>query len=132
MGNNEFFGRACESWRVRLTEGEFTHDNQVKLKAEAEKERTKLDPWKVAHFEPLWGVKHVPYEVDDGASSMSSSSPSSSTAASSLSPRDVAINTSTSTTTNTTTTFTEAHLSQLTKVVEHIANRKERRAERRA
>ncbi|CAL4174480.1 unnamed protein product, partial [Meganyctiphanes norvegica] len=128
--NNEFFGRACESWRVRLGEGEFIHDNQVKLKAEAEKERTKLDPWKVAHFEPLWGVKHVPYEVDDGSSSISSPSPSSSTAASSLSPRDPAINTTTSTTA--TTTFTDAHLAQLTKVVEHIANRKERRAERRA
>lgn len=47
--NNEFFARACESWRCRLGEGEFTHDNQVKLKVEAEKERTKLDPWKVKH-----------------------------------------------------------------------------------
>ena len=48
--NNEFFGRACESWRCRLGEGEFTHDNQIKLKVEAEKERTKLDPWKVKCF----------------------------------------------------------------------------------
>ncbi|XP_047737060.1 serine-rich adhesin for platelets isoform X2 [Hyalella azteca] len=55
--NNEFFGRACESWRCRLNAGEFTHDSQMKMKAEVEKERLKLDPWKVAHFEPVWGVK---------------------------------------------------------------------------
>ena len=45
--NNEFFARACESWRCRLSAGEFTHDNQMKLKVDAEKERSKLDPWKV-------------------------------------------------------------------------------------
>lgn len=53
--NNEFFARACLEWRERLAEGEFTPENQQKLKAEAEKEKSKLDPWKLKHFEPIWG-----------------------------------------------------------------------------
>ncbi|KAF6214597.1 hypothetical protein GE061_009340 [Apolygus lucorum] len=53
--NNEFFARACLDWRERLSEGEFTPENQAKLKAEQEKEKSKLDPWKLKHFEPMWG-----------------------------------------------------------------------------
>lgn len=53
--NNEFFARACLEWRERLSEGEFTPENQLKLKAEVEKEKSKLDPWKLKHFEPFWG-----------------------------------------------------------------------------
>lgn len=53
--NNEFFARACLEWRDRLDEGEFTPENQLKLRAEAEKEKSKLDPWKLKHFEPIWG-----------------------------------------------------------------------------
>ncbi|XP_021706586.1 polycomb protein Asx [Aedes aegypti] len=55
--NNEFFARACLEWRDRLSEGEFTPENQMKLKTEAEKEKSKLDPWKLKHFEPMWGDK---------------------------------------------------------------------------
>ncbi|XP_037944965.1 polycomb protein Asx isoform X2 [Teleopsis dalmanni] len=55
--NNEFFARACLEWRERLSEGEFTPENQVKLKTEAEREKNKLDPWKLKHFEPIWGEK---------------------------------------------------------------------------
>ncbi|RZC33013.1 ASXH domain containing protein [Asbolus verrucosus] len=53
--NNEFFARACLEWQDRLAEGEFTPENQQKLKLEADKERSKLDPWKLKHFEPIWG-----------------------------------------------------------------------------
>lgn len=55
--NNEFFARACLEWRERLSEGEFTPENQLKLKSEAEREKNKLDPWKLKHFEPIWGEK---------------------------------------------------------------------------
>lgn len=58
--NNEFFARACLEWRERLAEGEFTPENQIKLKSEAEKEKSKLDPWKLKHFEPIWGEKGFP------------------------------------------------------------------------
>lgn len=54
---NEFFARACLEWRERLAEGEFTPENQLKLRTEAEKEKIKLDPWKLKHFEPIWGDK---------------------------------------------------------------------------
>lgn len=53
--NNEFFARACLEWQDRLAEGEFTPENQQKLKLEADKERSKVDPWKLKHFEPIWG-----------------------------------------------------------------------------
>uniref|UniRef100_A0A182R0L0 DEUBAD domain-containing protein n=1 Tax=Anopheles farauti TaxID=69004 RepID=A0A182R0L0_9DIPT len=53
--NNEFFTRACHEWRDRLAEGEFTPETQLKLRLEAERERGKLDPWKLKHFEPMWG-----------------------------------------------------------------------------
>lgn len=57
--NNEFFARACLEWRERLSEGEFTPENQIKLKTEAEREKNKLDPWKLKHFEPYWGEKNA-------------------------------------------------------------------------
>eukprot|EP00057_Strongylocentrotus_purpuratus_P028837 XP_011683311.1 PREDICTED: putative Polycomb group protein ASXL2 isoform X1 [Strongylocentrotus purpuratus] len=58
--DNEFFARACTKWRERLASGEFTPESQTKLKAELDKERAKVDPWKTKHFEPVWGQSSVP------------------------------------------------------------------------
>lgn len=55
--NNEFFARACLEWQDGLSGGEFTPENQQKMKTEAEKEKSKIDPWKLKHFEPFWGEK---------------------------------------------------------------------------
>ncbi len=55
--SNEFFGRACQKWRDRLASGEFTPEFQQKIRAEAERDKGKLDPWKIKHFEPFWGCK---------------------------------------------------------------------------
>lgn len=55
---NTFFTRACLEWKERLADGEFTPENQLKLRSEAEKEKIKLDPWKLKHFEPIWGTKN--------------------------------------------------------------------------
>ncbi|XP_047544528.1 polycomb protein Asx [Vanessa atalanta] len=55
--NNEFFARACLEWQESLSGGEFTPENQQKMKSEAEKEKSKIDPWKLKHFEPFWGEK---------------------------------------------------------------------------
>ncbi|XP_026737764.1 polycomb protein Asx [Trichoplusia ni] len=55
--NNEFFARACIQWQDSLAGGEFTPENQQKMKTEAEKEKSKIDPWKLKHFEPIWGEK---------------------------------------------------------------------------
>lgn len=62
--NNEFFARACLDWQERLTEGEFTPENQQKLKTEADKERSRLDPWKLKHFEPIWGDRTLADDND--------------------------------------------------------------------
>ena len=45
--NNEFFSKACLEWRERLAQGEFTQENQMRLKQEEEKEQSKIDTWKV-------------------------------------------------------------------------------------
>lgn len=55
--NNEFFNRACIEWRDRLSNGEFTNEHQTKLRAEQEREKSKIDPWKAKNFEGIWGIK---------------------------------------------------------------------------
>ncbi|KAJ8306430.1 hypothetical protein KUTeg_016975 [Tegillarca granosa] len=55
--NNEFFAKSCEEWTQRLAEGEFTPENQLRLKQDEEKDQIKLDPWKTKHFEPVYGKK---------------------------------------------------------------------------
>lgn len=55
--NNEFFNRACIEWRERLAQGEFTNEHQTKLKAEAERDKSKNDPWKQKNFESVWGER---------------------------------------------------------------------------
>jgi len=45
--NNEFFAKSCQEWREKLTEGEFTPEQKYKNRLDAERERLKLDPWKV-------------------------------------------------------------------------------------
>ncbi|XP_055923635.1 polycomb protein Asx isoform X2 [Eupeodes corollae] len=77
--NNEFFARACLEWRERLSEGEFTPENQVKLKSEAEKEKNKLDPWKLKHFEPIWGDKISSRRYKTSSTSSDENTPSLST-----------------------------------------------------
>ncbi|GFW09610.1 polycomb protein Asx [Trichonephila clavipes] len=51
--SNEFFARACQEWKRRLQEGEFTPENQMKLKGEAERDHSKLDPWKDFAYEQI-------------------------------------------------------------------------------
>ena len=53
--SNEFFARSCQKWTERLAAGEFTPEFQQKIRAEAERDKGKLDPWKIKHFEPFWG-----------------------------------------------------------------------------
>lgn len=55
--NNEFFARACLEWQTSLSGGELTPESQQKMKTETEKEKSKIDPWKLKHFEPIWGEK---------------------------------------------------------------------------
>lgn len=69
--NNEFFARACLEWQDRLAEGEFTPENQQKIKLEADKERNKVDPWKLKHFEPIWGDRSITVTLDPSVSSSS-------------------------------------------------------------
>jgi additional sex combs-like protein len=52
--NNEFFAKACQEWRDQLSRGELTTEAVQKAKVDTEKERLKLDPWKVYKNEIAW------------------------------------------------------------------------------
>ena len=55
--NNEFFSKALQEWREQLGKGDLTPEAIQKCKTEDDREKAKLDPWKVKHFEPYWGTK---------------------------------------------------------------------------
>ncbi|XP_016657790.1 polycomb protein Asx isoform X2 [Acyrthosiphon pisum] len=57
--NNEFFAQACLEWTDRLSEGEFTPENQQKMKMDIDREKSKLDPFKLKYFEPIWGENRL-------------------------------------------------------------------------
>jgi hypothetical protein len=62
--NNEFFAKACQEWRERLVRGDFTPEAIQKNRSDYDSDRRRLDPWKVRHFEPLWGLKRV-YDLNN-------------------------------------------------------------------
>ncbi|KAM6960668.1 putative Polycomb group protein ASXL2 [Aplochiton taeniatus] len=52
--NNEFFTSAAQSWKERLSDGEFTPELQLRIRQEIEKEK-KVELWKEAFFENYYG-----------------------------------------------------------------------------
>ncbi|XP_063315607.1 polycomb group protein ASXL1 isoform X3 [Pelobates fuscus] len=54
--NNEFFAHACQRWRERLAEGEFTPEAQLRMRQEMDKEK-KVEDWKETFFEDFYGQK---------------------------------------------------------------------------
>ncbi|KAM5135007.1 polycomb group protein ASXL1 isoform 1-T1 [Mantella aurantiaca] len=54
--NNEFFAHACQRWRERLADGEFTPEMQLRMRQEMGKEK-KMEDWKETFFEDFYGQK---------------------------------------------------------------------------
>ncbi|KTG46186.1 hypothetical protein cypCar_00029478 [Cyprinus carpio] len=52
--NNEFFTSAAQSWKERLSEGEFTPELRLRMRQEIEKEK-KVELWKEHFFESYYG-----------------------------------------------------------------------------
>ncbi|XP_075703625.1 putative Polycomb group protein ASXL2 [Rhinoderma darwinii] len=52
--NNEFFTSASQSWKERLSEGEFTPEMQLRIRQEVEKEK-KVESWKERFYESYYG-----------------------------------------------------------------------------
>ncbi|XP_041109356.1 putative Polycomb group protein ASXL2 isoform X2 [Polyodon spathula] len=52
--NNEFFTSAAQSWKERLSEGEFTPEMRLRIRQEIEKEK-KVELWKEHFFERYYG-----------------------------------------------------------------------------
>ena len=46
--NNEFLTKACHEWKERLLRGDFTAESLQRAKADIEKDRSNVDPWKVS------------------------------------------------------------------------------------
>lgn len=45
--DNIYYKKACDDWKAKLIAGEFTEKNKKDQRVEAEKDRAKVDPWKV-------------------------------------------------------------------------------------
>ena len=54
--SNEFFTKGSNEWIESLKNGKFTPESINKKKLEVEKDKSKLDPWKLKNFEPIWGL----------------------------------------------------------------------------
>ena len=52
--NNEYFTKAHRHWAKQLKESKLNSDFVQKCKADLERGRQNLDPFKVQHFEPVW------------------------------------------------------------------------------
>ncbi|KAM4771275.1 putative Polycomb group protein ASXL2 [Rhinophrynus dorsalis] len=52
--NNEFFTSASQSWKERLSEGEFTPEMQLRIRQEIEKEK-RVELWKERFYESYYG-----------------------------------------------------------------------------
>ncbi|XP_073538893.1 polycomb group protein ASXL1 isoform X2 [Phyllobates terribilis] len=63
--NNEFFAHACQRWRERLAEGEFTPEAQLRMRQEMGKEK-KVEDWKEKFFEDFYGQK-LGYSEEPGS-----------------------------------------------------------------
>ncbi|XP_069808932.1 polycomb group protein ASXL1 isoform X2 [Dendropsophus ebraccatus] len=63
--NNEFFAHACQRWRERLAEGEFTPEAQMRMRQEMGKEK-KVEDWKEKFFEDFYGQK-LGYSEEPGS-----------------------------------------------------------------
>ena len=68
--NNEFYTKASQEWKERLGQGDFLQENLAKTKADIEKDKQKTDPWKIQHFEPVWGIKKDFSAVDSDDESL--------------------------------------------------------------
>ena len=74
--NNEFFAKACQEWKERLIRGDFTPETMAKSRADIEKDKSKIDAWKVRNFEPVWGIrKDFLEKVDEEDQKVAISSP---------------------------------------------------------
>ena len=72
--NNEFFAKACHEWRERLAKGDFTPEALQKNSSDLSRDKQRLDPWKLRHYEPLWGMKRS-YDTNKVSPSPSQPSP---------------------------------------------------------
>lgn len=62
---NEYFARFCSQYIEKLSDNKLSDDAVEQAKADTSKEFSKLDPWKLRNFEPIWGQKLVSQTMDE-------------------------------------------------------------------
>jgi additional sex combs-like protein len=60
---NEFMAKACQEWRERLLRGDFTPETIQKAKIDMEKDKQRIDSWKVRSHEKYktFSPKSLPF-----------------------------------------------------------------------
>lgn len=63
--SNEYFARFCTQYQEKLSDSKLTDEAIEQARTDTSKELAKLDPWKLKHFEPIWGQKLISQTIDD-------------------------------------------------------------------
>jgi len=63
--NNEYFVRFCSLYQEKLSDNRLSDVAVEQARTDTSKELSKLDPWKLRNFEPIWGQKLVS-QTEDG------------------------------------------------------------------
>lgn len=63
--SNEYFARFCTQYQEKLSDNKLSDEAVEQSKNDTSKELAKLDPWKLKHFEPIWGQKLISQTIDD-------------------------------------------------------------------
>lgn len=63
--SNEYFAKFCTQYQEKLSDNKLTGEAVEQAKSDTSKELAKLDPWKLKHFEPIWGQKLISQTIDD-------------------------------------------------------------------
>lgn len=57
--NNEYFAKFCEQYLEKLSDNRLSVEAIEQAKADTNRDLSKLDPWKLKNYEPIWGQKLI-------------------------------------------------------------------------
>ena len=63
--SNEYFARFCTQYLEKLSDNKLSDDAVEQAKSDTTKELSRLDPWKLKNYEPIWGQKLISQVIDD-------------------------------------------------------------------
>lgn len=63
--SNEYFSRFCAQYVEKLSDNKLSEEAIEQAKNDTTKELSRLDPWKLRNYEPIWGQKLMSQTIDD-------------------------------------------------------------------